>query len=246
MKIDDKLITALDIIQEDSNVEYLHDIIELIKTDQLYREKIDEVFKRYDMASYKDAKEEFLDLIIHYINYVLVDDIIDEIEYYNVTQLKRLFKIKYYDFYKLRYDEIEEIIMKQIIRIYADNQIEKFEAIHKSKLQGLFDLSYDQINEFVTDEVERILMEGGDITKLDVYYSIPNTLNITEDTPGRVIPQEVKDLVWKRDRGECAKCTSNIRLEFDHIIPLSKGGSNTYRNIQLLCEQCSRNKSAIL
>ena len=29
-------------------------------------------------------------------------------------------------------------------------------------------------------------------------------------------------------------------LEFDHVISFSKGGANTYRNIQLLCEKCNR------
>ena len=78
---------------------------------------------------------------------------------------------------------------------------------------------------------------------LDAYYKIPNIPNISDDSPGRVIPQEVKDLVWKRDGGICVKCRSNLKLEFDHIIPFSKGGSNTYRNIQLLCEKCNREKS---
>ena len=59
----------------------------------------------------------------------------------------------------------------------------------------------------------------------------------------RRIPQQVMDKVWNRDNGRCVSCGSNQKLEFDHIIPFSKGGSNTYRNIQLLCESCNRQKS---
>jgi CRISPR/Cas system Type II protein with McrA/HNH and RuvC-like nuclease domain len=59
----------------------------------------------------------------------------------------------------------------------------------------------------------------------------------------RRISQNVKDKVWNRDGGVCVNCGSMENLEFDHIIPFSKGGANTYRNIQLLCEQCNRQKS---
>ena len=59
----------------------------------------------------------------------------------------------------------------------------------------------------------------------------------------RRISQKVKDQVWNRDQGKCVECGSKEKLEFDHIIPFSKGGSNTYRNIQLLCENCNRTKS---
>lgn len=58
------------------------------------------------------------------------------------------------------------------------------------------------------------------------------------------IPDDVKIFVWQRDRGCCAKCGSQENLEYDHIIPVTKGGSNTARNIQLLCEKCNRSKSA--
>ena len=60
----------------------------------------------------------------------------------------------------------------------------------------------------------------------------------------RYIPSHVKREVWRRDQGKCVECGSQNRLEYDHIIPVSKGGSNTARNVQLLCEQCNRSKGA--
>lgn len=60
------------------------------------------------------------------------------------------------------------------------------------------------------------------------------------------IPQDVKVLVWQRDAGRCVTCDSKSSLEFDHIIPVAMGGSNTARNLQLLCEACNRRKGATL
>jgi hypothetical protein len=56
------------------------------------------------------------------------------------------------------------------------------------------------------------------------------------------ISDSVRLFVWQRDQGKCVKCGSAEKLEFDHIIPVIKGGSNPERNIQLLCEQCNRTK----
>lgn len=66
----------------------------------------------------------------------------------------------------------------------------------------------------------------------------------TEANIRKPIPSDVKREVWRRDEGKCTKCGSRERLEFDHIIPVTKGGSNTVRNIELLCESCNREKSA--
>ena len=57
------------------------------------------------------------------------------------------------------------------------------------------------------------------------------------------IPEDVRIFVWRRDDGRCMKCGSQENLEYDHIIPCSRGGSNTARNLQLLCEACNRQKS---
>jgi hypothetical protein len=56
------------------------------------------------------------------------------------------------------------------------------------------------------------------------------------------IPEHVRIAVWRRDGGKCVRCGSRENLEYDHIIPVSKGGSNTARNIELLCERCNREK----
>jgi hypothetical protein len=58
------------------------------------------------------------------------------------------------------------------------------------------------------------------------------------------IPERVRHEVWRRDLGTCVECGSRARLEFDHIIPVSRGGSNTTRNIELRCEPCNRRKGA--
>jgi hypothetical protein len=60
------------------------------------------------------------------------------------------------------------------------------------------------------------------------------------------IPSTVRREVWRRDEGKCKKCGSRKNLEYDHIIPVAEGGSNTARNIELLCEACNRAKSDLI
>ncbi|MEU7632780.1 TerD family protein [Nocardia sp. NPDC049220] len=67
-------------------------------------------------------------------------------------------------------------------------------------------------------------------------------------TPGqrdsRSIPQEVKAEVWQRDGGKCVECGDGHYLEFDHVIPLSRGGATSATNLQILCRSCNRVKGA--
>ncbi len=60
----------------------------------------------------------------------------------------------------------------------------------------------------------------------------------------RAIPQAVKAEVWRRDGGVCVECGGGEHLEFDHVIPFSRGGASSVNNLQLLCRRCNRSKAA--
>jgi hypothetical protein len=57
------------------------------------------------------------------------------------------------------------------------------------------------------------------------------------------IPGEVRAFVWRRDEGRCVSCGADEDLQFDHVIPVVKGGGNGIGNVQILCGDCNRMKS---
>ncbi len=57
------------------------------------------------------------------------------------------------------------------------------------------------------------------------------------------IPEDVRVLVWARDEGRCVRCGAEEDLQFDHVIPVARGGGNAQGNIQILCGNCNRLKS---
>jgi hypothetical protein len=58
----------------------------------------------------------------------------------------------------------------------------------------------------------------------------------------RTVPQAVKIAVFARDGGKCKECGATTYLEYDHIIPLSRGGATSINNLQLLCRRCNSKK----
>ncbi|MDR7169328.1 stress response protein SCP2 [Nocardia kruczakiae] len=58
----------------------------------------------------------------------------------------------------------------------------------------------------------------------------------------RSIAPDIKAEVWHRDGGRCVECGATHYLEFDHIIPLSRGGATSAANLQILCRGCNRDK----
>jgi tellurite resistance protein len=70
------------------------------------------------------------------------------------------------------------------------------------------------------------------------------TIVASDDSQSRRrISREVRQRVWQRYCGRCAECNSDSYLEFDHIVPVAKGGGNSETNVQLLCRRCNLAKS---
>ena len=57
------------------------------------------------------------------------------------------------------------------------------------------------------------------------------------------IPDDVKHFVWTRDRGSCRNCGATAELQFDHIIPISMGGSSTPRTCRCSAAPMQPSKS---
>lgn len=139
---------------------------------------------------------------------------------------------------------------KPIYEVVKDANAEK-EDIENYVVQELRKVGFSKkhwyIKERILSEIEymfdalQILIEPEFIPLEDT----STELNTSDDgNADRYIPSSVKISVWRRDQGKCIQCGSKEKLEYDHIIPISKGGANTERNVQLLCEKCNREKSA--
>jgi stress response protein SCP2 len=135
-----------------------------------------------------------------------------------VTSERIIFKSKDYP---------SEILLKNILDFEVDGA--NFYVVGKTnKSTSHFRSNESEILEAYVDQA---------INKFHRKLNLSQTAKKT-----RAIPQDVKQEVWIRDCGQCVECQATEYLEYDHVIPFSKGGSNSTNNIQLLCRRCNLNK----
>lgn len=134
--------------------------------------------------------------------------------------------------YKTWVDAVREGRLKTREQIY--------EAIEK--LLCLDPLQLEWTNQYQTEELTCSVF--GHICPV-FFTAEPFTETKEDRRVTRAIPREIMLQVVRRDGQACRICGKNVRddeVEFDHIIPHSRGGPMTTENIRLLCRKCNRKK----
>ena len=141
-------------------------------------------------------------------------------------------------------EEVKEYDVKEIFVELIDSFMERISNIEEEIANSTFFLLFKDkdflfnFNLFLSDYIQ----------KLDQSYF---------DDHGGVkrcsyIPQWLKTAIMFRDNGCCQICGKNLTgvfdslepydLHYDHVIPLSKFGTNDPVNFQILCQSCNEKK----
>jgi len=77
--------------------------------------------------------------------------------------------------------------------------------------------------------------------KMNYRYHNQRRLALLKERRFEITNEDLKK-IYMRDVA-CVYCGSNVRLEIDHIVPLSKGGHTIYYNLVVSCKKCNCSKS---
>jgi hypothetical protein len=139
-----------------------------------------------------------------------------------------------------RVNQCYESWMEAVMNGKLKDESEVFQAIEK--ILSLEPSQWEWINKFRTDELSCNVF--GHICPVFLTFE-KFTETKEERVRSRVIPREVMLKVVRRDGQRCSKCLRNVsdnEIEFDHIIPFSRGGTTTVENLRVLCRECNRKK----
>lgn len=84
----------------------------------------------------------------------------------------------------------------------------------------------------------------GMVTEVEGVWQVPSwdERQFEGDFARNAIPGDVKAQVLARDNGQCQGCGTDQEITIDHIVPVTRSGTNELDNLQLLCKSCNSRK----
>jgi len=164
-------------------------------------------------------------------------------------------------FYKLKHESFVE---------YLKGISKTFEAADEDNIYGYYEnliLSgpVDELMERITREVFHIMFLNRVVLRefnehiahiitssfIEEFSLEKRRLFSRDGVLGRhSIPEWAKHAIFHRDKGRCTLCNKDVSgvislqnaNNYDHIVPLARGGINDVTNLQLLCKECNAQK----
>lgn len=113
-------------------------------------------------------------------------------------------------------------------------------ALHDIK--DILELIKNRFDKYINNKASLVSMEDV-IFELDL---IMNYLKKYKKPIRNPITKKVLEFIFTRDKFTCKICgvkdSTRSILEIDHIIPVSRGGTDKIDNLQTLCIDCNREK----
>lgn len=191
------------------------------------QEKYSEDIENYRII--KAKKEEWIKPIFNHLKYI------ENIE--KITN--NLHQAKKYD------EELETL--KKCAKYCFDNELIS-EKIYETK--EYYNMIY-HAKLYCNRKINMIKKEQ-DTLNFKPYFSEENKSkkipfnNNSKKSDRKPIPNRIRHQVFQRDNYRCCECGARLEdgatLEIDHIVPVSRGGTNDISNLQTLCKACNRGK----
>lgn len=111
----------------------------------------------------------------------------------------------------------------------------------------LLDVNFDEQTWDLTDEEFRELVtricHGDEPDQLHYGWARWKRV-VGNNNPLRSEAKRLRPYILERDGYVCRRCGATDDLQMDHLIPVSRGGTNDLDNLAILCRPCNLNKRA--
>ena len=133
------------------------DVAASLAAGNLSRAELNKAFERGGLQP--DCRDEFLDLVLFYLQKCLEKHQLTPEEKSSIHQLKLFLHVKEGDFWRFKKYEVADLLTAEIKKILEDRRVDQAEALRMVDIQTAFDLSYDQVLEISRQPVAEIINE---------------------------------------------------------------------------------------